>query len=68
MKITVEFELPHDDHEYDLFKKAAYTNAVVFDTYNHLRSLTKHAKEPNPAMDELFRWYCELMSQYQIEL
>lgn len=71
MKIKIEFTLPDNDQEYDDFKNGPYYRAILTDFKTHIRNISKHGTKDGPApkeVEELYRYFCELLSSYNLEL
>ena len=71
MKISIEFNLPDDEQEYDDFKNGPYYRTIITDFKTHIRSMNKYGTDKGPApkeVDELYQYLCELISSYSLEL
>jgi hypothetical protein len=73
MKAIIEFNLPEDQEDFDMFNQASNTRNVIWEMTQWLRSNTKYAPD-NTSKDTIKAFYecqdklTELLNENKIEL
>jgi hypothetical protein len=53
MKAIIEFTLPEEREEFDMFNKASFYYSLLTDIDNYCRSIIKHGVDANKPIEEV---------------
>lgn len=70
-KITIEYNLPDDQHDYDIAIQANRTQSFLWDFSQQLRSWDKYHhdfKDANDALDKIREEFYRLLNQYNVNI
>jgi hypothetical protein len=71
MKAILEFNLPEDQHEYDVVLQAQKTHSFLWDFSQQLRSWRKYHhdfKDANDALDQIREEFYKLLNEHQVNI
>lgn len=71
MKAILEYNLPEDQHEYDIAIQANKTQSFLWDFSQQLRSWYKYHndfKDANDALDKIREEFYRLLNQYNVNI
>jgi hypothetical protein len=71
MKAILEFNLPEDQHEYDVVLQAQKTHSFLWDFSQQLRSWRKYHhdfKDANDALDRIRDEFYKLLNEHEVNI
>jgi hypothetical protein len=71
MKATFEFNLPEDQHEYDVMNQSSKVQSFLWDFSQQLRSWYKYHndfKDANDALDKIREEFHRLLNEHQVNI
>jgi hypothetical protein len=71
MKAILEFNLPEDQHEYDVVLQAQKMQSFLWDFSQQLRSWRKYHhdfKDANDALDQIRDEFYKLLNEHEVNL
>jgi hypothetical protein len=71
MKAMFEFDLPDDQHEYDVMNQASKVQSFLWDFSQQLRAWQKYHhdfKDANDALDKIREEFYRLINEHNINL
>ncbi len=71
MKATFEFNLPEDQHEYEIMLQATKSHSFLWDFSQQLRSWYKYHndfKDANDALDKIREEFHRLLNEHQVDI
>ena len=71
MKAVFEFNLPEDQHEYEVMSQASKTQTFLWDFSQKLRSWYKHGhqfKDADDAVDKIREEFYQLLNEHEVNI
>lgn len=71
MKAVFEFDLPDDQHEYEVMSQSSKMQSVLWDFSQQLRSWRKYHhdfKDADDALDKIREEFYRLLNDYQVNI
>lgn len=71
MKAVFEFNLPDDQHEYDVMNQASKVQSFLWDFSQQLRAWRKYQhdfKDANDALDKIREEFYRLLNDHQVNI
>lgn len=71
MKATFEFNLPEDEHEYEIMSKSAKSHSFLWEFSQQLRNWQKYGHnftDSNDALDNIRKEFYRLLDNHEVKI